>query len=75
MYCSYKNLAIRNATAEDAVILSSWWNDGTIMAHTGFPDGIGTSEEKVAESLRSDTDDTKRRLLLLADHEPVGEMC
>ena len=27
------NILIRNAEAEDAVILAEWWNDGAVMAH------------------------------------------
>ena len=43
---TYKNLTIRNATVDDAAILADWWNDGTIMAHAGFPDGLGTRQRK-----------------------------
>jgi hypothetical protein len=32
---------IRNAYARDAKILSEWWNNGEVMAHAGFPDGLG----------------------------------
>jgi RimJ/RimL family protein N-acetyltransferase len=42
-------LRIRNATEDDAKLLCKWWNDGTIMAHAGFPNGIGINEKKVAE--------------------------
>ena len=38
------NLLIRYATKNDAAILCKWWNDGKIMAHAGFPNGINTSE-------------------------------
>lgn len=27
------------------------WNDGTVMAHAGFPNGLGTTEKKVIEAL------------------------
>lgn len=75
MECAYKNLSIRNASAEDAAILADWWNDGAVMAHAGFPDGLGTTAEKVAKGLESDTDETRRRLILCEDGVPVGEMC
>ncbi|MEN8171461.1 MAG: GNAT family protein [Chloroflexota bacterium] len=64
---------IRNATEEDAKILSAWWNDGTIMAHAGFPDGIGTSAKKVAEMIKEDSD-LNQRLMLEFDSLPIGEM-
>ena len=31
--------------------LAAWWNDGAVMAHAGFPNGLGTSEEEVIEGL------------------------
>ncbi|WP_279306871.1 hypothetical protein [Paenibacillus pseudetheri] len=39
MYIENGNLVIRNATANDVPLLYSWWNDGKIMAHAGFPNG------------------------------------
>lgn len=74
MELTYKNIQIRNATAEDAPLLAQWWNDGSIMAHAGFPLGIGTTPERIAADIQQDTDDTRRRLILLVDHFPVGEM-
>ena len=74
MFVQKNNLIIRNATQEDASILCKWWNDGKIMAHAGFPKGINTSEEAIANSLLKDTDDTHRRLILEIDGVPVGEM-
>lgn len=49
----YKDLTIRQAEAVDAKQLAAWWNDGAIMAHAGFPNGLGTSEEKVIEELEN----------------------
>ena len=75
MYLTYQNITIRNASAEDANLLADWWNDGTVMAHAGFPKGLGTDPEKVATELALDSDDTRRRLLLLWKEIPIGEMC
>jgi len=66
-------LKIRNATLQDSPILASWWNDGTIMAHAGFPDGIGISQKSVAEMIMKD-DDLNRRLILEFEDVPIGEM-
>ena len=66
---------IRNAEKKDAALLAAWWNDGAVMAHAGFPLGLGTSPEAVAAQLQTDTDDTRRRLILESDGRPVGEMC
>ena len=49
----YKNLTIRQAEAADAKQLTAWWNDGAVMAHAGFPNGLGTTEEEVIEALEN----------------------
>lgn len=74
MLLSYKNLTIRNATVEDAEQLAVWWNDGAIMAHAGFPNGTGQTVEEIASSIKSDTDDSRRRLIIELDQIPIGEM-
>ena len=49
----YENLTIRQAGAADAKQLAVWWNDGSVMAHAGFPNGLGKPEEEVIEGLGS----------------------
>jgi len=66
-------LTIRQATPEDASLLCKWWNDGDVMAHAGYPRGLGTTPEVVATSLAED-DNTHRRLILEAAGRPIGEM-
>lgn len=66
-------LRIRNATAEDASILCAWWNDGQVMAHAGFPHGLGISEQKIITLLTQDNNQNRRLILELAG-QPVGEM-
>ena len=75
MKITYKDITIRHANSEDAPILAAWWNDGTVMAHAGFPKGLGTTPEKVTAELSHDSDDTRRRLILLFQDIPIGEMC
>ena len=67
------DLRIRPATDEDAQRLCDWWNDGKIMAHAGFPNGLGTNAAQVLESLKKDTDDN-RRLIIESGCVPIGEM-
>lgn len=74
MLLKYQKITIRNATAEDAPLLAHWWNDGKVMAHAGFPNGLGTTAEKIAADIVEDTDDTRRRLILLWQDIPIGEM-
>lgn len=52
MLIQYENLLIRTATEADAPQLTAWWNDGKVMAHAGFPMGLGTTKEKVIAGLR-----------------------
>lgn len=73
MFLQFKNLTIRNATVEDAELLSSWWNDGKIMAHAGFPNGTGETAREIAEKLGKDTNED-RRLIIELDNRPIGEM-
>lgn len=47
----YENLTIRQADVSDAKQLAAWWNDGTVMAHAGFPNGVGTTEDEVIRGL------------------------
>lgn len=47
----YENLTIRQAEVADAKQLAAWWNDGAVMAHAGFPNGLGTTEEEIIEGL------------------------
>lgn len=70
----YEKITIRNAITEDAPLLARWWNDGNVMAHAGFPRGLGTTPEKIAADLAADTDDTRRRLILQWEEIPIGEM-
>lgn len=37
-----ENIVIRSATVDDAKQLNQWWNDGAVMEHAGFPNGIGS---------------------------------
>ncbi len=53
MKIQYENLIIRQAETADAKSLAAWWNDGAVMAHAGFPNGLGTTEEEVIEGLSS----------------------
>jgi RimJ/RimL family protein N-acetyltransferase len=68
------NLLIRYATKKDAGILCKWWNDGKIMAHAGFPDGINTTIEKIEKQISEETDETTRRFIIEINKELSGEM-
>lgn len=74
MFVTHENITIRNAEQADCLQLAAWWNDGKVMAHAGFPMGLNTTPEKIAESISSDTDQTRRRLILEYENTPIGEM-
>lgn len=44
------------------------------MAHAGFPNGLGTNEEKVQKQIAADSDDTRRHLVIWYDGNRIGEM-
>ena len=67
-------LCIKNAEQEDCKQLVSWWNDGAVMAHAGFPNGLGTNEEKVQKQIAADSDDTRMHLAIWYDGNRIGEM-
>ena len=74
MFLRDNKMAIRNTTRDDAKLLCDWWNDGAVMAHAGFPNGLGTTELAVTEMLSKDSDDKGRRLIIELDSVPIGEM-
>ena len=74
MFEQVDNLTIRNATVEDADLLSAWWNNGKIMAHAGFPNGTGETTQCIAEKISKDDDDICRRLIIAHSKIPIGEM-
>ena len=69
MYIQYDTLLIRDAVTADAQQLTAWWNDGAVMAHAGFPLGLGTTVEKVIAGLGNG------RLVLEGNERLIGEAC
>ena len=67
-------ICIRNAEEKDCQQLAKWWNDGKVMAHAGFPLGLNTTAEEISRSISTDSDDTRRRLIIEYDNDPIGEM-
>jgi len=68
------NLTIRNAMNTDAEQLCAWWNDGTIMAHAGFPNGLGTTADRIRTDISKDSDETMRLHIIERDGKPIGEI-
>ena len=68
------SLTIRNALPSDAEQLCLWWNDGKVMAHAGYPNGINTTPEEIRNSLEKDSDESHRRHVIELEGKPIGEM-
>ena len=69
MHIQYDTLLIRDAVTADAQQLTAWWNDGAVMAHAGFPLGLGTTVEIVIAGLGNG------RLVLEENERLIGEAC
>ncbi|MDD2433865.1 MAG: GNAT family protein [Bacilli bacterium] len=67
----YRDIVIREAVIKDAPQLVKWWNDGKIMAHAGFPNGLGITTKKVEQQLQIKD---KTRLIIEIKGKMVGEM-
>lgn len=63
----YENITIRQAGVSDAKQLADWWNDGAVMAHAGFPNGVGTTEDEVIQGLGQGS------LIIEENHRLIGE--
>lgn len=74
MRLSYQDFVIRNAESSDCAQLAAWWNDGSVMAHAGFPLGLHTTPEKIEKEIADDHDEVKRRLIIESAGRPIGEM-
>jgi RimJ/RimL family protein N-acetyltransferase len=68
-----ENLRIRVAKPEDAKTLCTWWNNGEVMAHAGYPIGLGITEKEVVALIKADNY-LKRRLVIELENQPIGEM-
>lgn len=66
-------IVLRSATREDAVQLNTWWNDGSVMAHAGFPNGLGESLERTQALVAQNAESLSQRCMIEIDGVAVGE--
>lgn len=64
MNITYHDISIRNDEKKDCNQLAIWWNDGKVMEHAGFPNGLGTSAAEIEKQIANDDDKAKRRLIV-----------
>lgn len=74
MNISVDGICIRNAVFSDCQQLTDWWNDGTVMAHAGFPNGLGTTPDEVSRQIAHGCDEKGRILIIEYCRHPIGEM-
>lgn len=68
------NIVIRSATVDDAVLLNTWWNDGRVMEHAGFPNGLGEPLDETIENIRAYEGKLSQLCIIEIDGKPVGEL-
>ncbi|WP_159436107.1 GNAT family N-acetyltransferase [Anaerosalibacter sp. Marseille-P3206] len=68
------NIVIRSATTHDAIQLNKWWNDGSVMEHAGFPNGLGESLEETMNNIRSWEGKLSQLCIIEIDGNFVGEL-
>ena len=73
MYLISQDITIRDAVPEDAPQLCAWWNDGKVMAHAGFPNGLGITLEKIIQQI-NDHHSKHYLHVILYQNRLIGEM-
>lgn len=74
MNVSLNVIRIRDAVSTDCQQLADWWNDGTVMAHAGFPNGIGKTSDEVSRHIAHECDEKGRTLIIEYGGRSIGEM-
>lgn len=74
MFSEKGNLIIRSAIIEDAERVTQWWNDGEVMAHAGFPNGLGQSVEETMSQIKRNEVKLSQLCIIEVEHTPVGEL-
>ena len=76
MNVQHGDLHIREVIPADAEQLCAWWNDGAVMAHAGFPNGLGTTVERILGQIaeQQSPQATHRRHVILYRDVLIGEM-
>ncbi|MBI9045615.1 MAG: GNAT family N-acetyltransferase [Anaerolineaceae bacterium] len=73
MYIKQNDIVVRSATLEDAEILTTWWNDGSVMAHAGYPRGLGTTIEAVKSGIKEKQNSLAQRCIIEVSNQRIGE--
>lgn len=63
----HENLIIRKARVSDAKQIVAWWNNGALMAHAGFPYGLGVTDKEVINTINQGL------LIIEIENKLIGE--
>jgi RimJ/RimL family protein N-acetyltransferase len=74
MNIKYKELTIRTATDNDSITLLNWWNDGKVMAHAGFPNGLNETVESINKVLLQNRERFFELCIIEFNDTPIGEV-
>lgn len=73
MQMKQDDITLRTAVLSDAPILNQLWNDGELMKHVGFPEGIGQSLSETEDNIRSWENKRSQLFIIEQAGEPIGE--
>ena len=73
MTITQQDLTLRSATVADAPQLNAWWNDGAVMAHAGFPNGLGEALDTTVENIKAGVGKLSQLCIIEVEGVPVGE--
>lgn len=59
---------------DDASQLNKWWNDGNVMEHAGFPNGLGEPIEDTIDNIKKYEGKLSQLCIIEIDGKPVGEL-
>jgi RimJ/RimL family protein N-acetyltransferase len=76
-----KKVSIRPLTQNDASLLFTWWNDGKIMKHVGYKEGLNITLEQINQRIQEEVEDknekrvSRRYIISTLDKKtPIGEI-
>lgn len=74
-------ISFRPVQVSDAEVLCKWYNNGELMKHVGFNNGLNTSEDKLSANIAKEVGDkdenrSSRRFIVIENSTdmPIGEV-
>lgn len=74
MRLEFGAIVIRSAQLSDAYQLNRWWNDGKVMAHAGFPNGLNQPLDETEQQIRRNEGHLSQLCMIEIQGRPVGEL-